>query len=73
MEVIRKPDPPDAMPLAKTEPPPAPLSAADLGALLCRIKAVRIGTGEAILVIVAAEDWQQWMDDHQLVITRRTP
>jgi hypothetical protein len=52
---------------------PIPLTADILGAFLCRIDYVRIGTGEEGSVIVAPQDWQRWMDEHGLVITRRTP
>lgn len=52
-------------------PPVAPLTADDLGALLCQVPYVRISTGEEGVVIVSAEDWQRWMDVHGLMITRR--
>ena len=52
---------------------PTPLTAESLGALLCRIDYVRIGTGEEGSVIVAPQDWQRWMDEHGLMITRRMP
>ena len=52
---------------------PTQLTAESLGTLLCRIDYVRIGTGEEGSVIVAPQDWQRWMDQHGLVIMRRTP
>lgn len=49
----------------------APLTAGELGAMLCRIKATRIGTGEEILIILSAADWQALMDMHGLEIFQR--
>ncbi len=69
-------------PAAPTQPEPKTIPASDettltqltadeLGAMLCRIKAIRIGTGEEILVVLSREDWQLLMDEYHLVIMRR--
>lgn len=49
------------------------LTAEDLGALLCVIKAVRISTGEEIVVVLSTDDWRGIIDRHGLTITRKRP
>lgn len=49
----------------------AALTAEQLGEMLCRISAIHIGSGEEILVVLDAKNWQALMDTHGLVITRR--
>lgn len=47
-----------------------PLTAADLGALLCRVPYIDLATGEHKgEIILAASDWQRWIDRHSLIIT----
>ncbi len=72
-EVIRRaPDAePETSPAINDMPTLTRLTAEELGAMLCRIKAIRIGTGEEILVVLSNEDWQLLMDDYHLVIMRR--
>ncbi len=71
-QVIRKPDPPEAPPPSPTAPP-GPLTPEQLGALLCRFRAVHIGTGDEILVVMSTENWRELMAAYDLSISRRTP
>lgn len=49
---------------------PQTLTAADLAMLLCRVPWVNPVTGEQGEIILSEADWQRWLTEHRLTITR---
>ncbi len=55
---------------APPAPTAGPLSADDLGALLCRVPYTDLASGEQGEIVLSADDWRMLIERHHLEIRR---